>query len=100
MTAPQSPYAAHTGQPDMTSPSPACYGRPAMSDKERTPENDGRDFADAAWSATSNLLAGILIWGGIGWLLSRWTGVYAFIPIGVVLGAGLGAYLVYLKHGR
>jgi hypothetical protein len=71
-----------------------------MSEQKRTPENDGRDFADAAWSVPAYLLSGMLVWGGFGWLLSHWTGVYAFVPIGVVLGVGLAAYLVYLKHGR
>jgi hypothetical protein len=71
-----------------------------MTEQKRTPENDGRDFADAAWSVPSYLLSGMLFWGGIGWLLSRWTGVYAFIPIGFVLGVVLAGYLVYLKHGR
>ncbi|WP_203885215.1 AtpZ/AtpI family protein [Planotetraspora kaengkrachanensis] len=71
-----------------------------MSEQERTPESDGRDFADAAWSIPSYVLSGILVWGGLGWLLSRWTDVHAFIPIGVILGAVLGVYLVYLKYGR
>ncbi|GAB3144864.1 hypothetical protein GCM10027161_36410 [Microbispora hainanensis] len=89
-----------TGQPDMTSPHGSCYRRAAMSEQERRPETDGRDFADAAWSVPSYLLSGILVWGGLGWLLSWWTGVHAFIPIGVILGVGLAAYLVYLKYGR
>ncbi|MFC0863014.1 hypothetical protein ACFHYQ_11990 [Sphaerimonospora cavernae] len=72
----------------------------AMSEQERRPEKDGRDFADAAWSVPNYLLAGILVWGGIGWLLSHLTGVHAFIPIGVVLGVVLAGYLVYLKYGR
>ncbi|WP_230984822.1 AtpZ/AtpI family protein [Microbispora oryzae] len=71
-----------------------------MSEQKRTPENDGRDFANAAWSVPSYILSGILVWGGAGWLLSRWTGVYAFIPIGVILGVGLAVYLVYVKYGR
>lgn len=73
---------------------------PAMSEMKRRPEDDGRDFANAAWSIPSYLLSGMLVWGGIGWLLSHWTGVQAFIPIGVVLGVVLAGYLVYLKHGR
>ncbi|GAA4206968.1 hypothetical protein GCM10023074_48330 [Microbispora amethystogenes] len=89
-----------TGQPDMTSPHGSCYRRGAMSEQERRPETDGRDFADAAWSVPSYLLSGILVWGGLGWLLSRWTGVYAFIPIGVIVGVVLAGYLVYWKHCR
>ncbi|ETK33864.1 hypothetical protein MPTA5024_22470 [Microbispora sp. ATCC PTA-5024] len=72
----------------------------AMSEQERRPESDGRDFADAAWSVPSYLLSGILVWGGLGWLLSRWTGVYAFIPIGVIVGVVLAGYLVYWKYCR
>ncbi|WP_036328981.1 hypothetical protein [Microbispora sp. ATCC PTA-5024] len=71
-----------------------------MSEQERRPESDGRDFADAAWSVPSYLLSGILVWGGLGWLLSRWTGVYAFIPIGVIVGVVLAGYLVYWKYCR
>jgi ATP synthase protein I len=71
-----------------------------MSEQRRPPKNDGRDFADAAWSIPSHILSGMVIWGGAGWLLSRWTGVGAFTPIGLILGVGLAIYLVYVKYGR
>ncbi|WP_214413546.1 AtpZ/AtpI family protein [Sphaerisporangium fuscum] len=68
--------------------------------EQRKPEEDGRDFANAAWSIPSTLLAGMLVWGGIGWLLDRWLGVGAFFPIGIILGVVLAVYLVYVKYGR
>jgi ATP synthase protein I len=71
-----------------------------MSEQKRPPEDDGRDFADAAWSVPSYLLSGMIIWGGAGWLLSRWTGVDIFIPIGLIIGVGLAVYLVYIKFGK
>lgn len=73
---------------------------PAMSEQERRPEDDGRDFANAAWSIPSYILSGIILYGGGGWLLSRWTGVAAFTPIGVIIGVVLAIYLVYRKYGR
>ncbi|GII91267.1 hypothetical protein Ssi02_14980 [Sinosporangium siamense] len=73
---------------------------PAMSEQKRRPEDDGRDFANAAWSIPSYVLSGIIVYGGIGWLLSRWTGVVAFTPIGLILGVVLSVYLVYRKYGR
>ncbi|GGL36278.1 hypothetical protein GCM10014719_41730 [Planomonospora parontospora subsp. antibiotica] len=73
---------------------------PAMSEQERRPEDDGRDFADAAWSIPSYILSGIILYGGGGWLLSRWTGVAVFTPIGVIIGVVLAIYLVYRKYGR
>ncbi|WP_084960818.1 AtpZ/AtpI family protein [Thermoactinospora rubra] len=71
-----------------------------MSEQERRPEDDGRDFADAAWSVPSYLLAGMAIYGGIGWLLDRWLGTSAFFLIGIVLGTVLAGYLCYRKFGR
>ncbi|WP_326636520.1 hypothetical protein OG884_24360 [Streptosporangium sp. NBC_01755] len=71
-----------------------------MSEQERRPESDGRDFANAAWSVPSYILSGIILYGGGGWLLSRWTGVAVFTPIGVIVGAVLAIYLVYRKYGR
>ncbi|MEU8802739.1 AtpZ/AtpI family protein, partial [Spirillospora sp. NPDC048819] len=56
--------------------------------------------ADAAWSVPSYLLSGMIIWGGVGWLLSEWTGQTWLTLVGVVLGVGLAIYLVYVKYGR
>jgi ATP synthase protein I len=54
-----------------------------------------------AWSIIGTLLAGMLVWGGLGWLLDRWLGTgRLFLAIGLVLGAGGGIYLVYLRYGR
>ncbi|QXJ21771.1 AtpZ/AtpI family protein [Actinomadura graeca] len=71
-----------------------------MSEQKRRPEDGQREFADAAWSAPSYLLSGMFIWGGLGWLLSKWTGLIWFTPIGLVIGVVLAIYLIYVKYGR
>ncbi|MFC4053296.1 hypothetical protein ACFOY4_26730 [Actinomadura syzygii] len=71
-----------------------------MSEQKRRPEDGQREFADAAWSVPSYLLSGIIIWGGLGWLLAELTDQTWLILVGVVIGAGLAIYLVYLKYGR
>lgn len=44
------------------------------------------------------LLAGILVWGGIGWLVDGWLGTRPWLfVIGVLLGFGAGLYLVLLR---
>lgn len=53
-----------------------------------------RHGSNDGWTSTGTLLTGIIVWGGIGWLLGRWTGWIGFLPIGVILGAALGVYLV------
>jgi ATP synthase protein I len=70
-----------------------------MSEQKRGPEDDGRDFANAAWSIPGYLLSGIAIYGGIGWLLDRWLGTSAFFPIGIALGVVLSVYGIYRKYG-
>lgn len=71
-----------------------------MSEQKRRPEDGQREFADAAWSVPSYLLSGIIIWGGLGWLLAELTDQTWLIPVGVVIGVGLAIYLVYVKYGR
>jgi F0F1-type ATP synthase assembly protein I len=53
------------------------------------------------WSITSTLIAGMLAWGGIGYLVDRVTGLHqVFLPIGIILGGAGGVYIVYLRYGR
>lgn len=44
------------------------------------------------------LLSGILVWAGAGWLLDRWLGTaHWFFGFGVMLGFAAGLYLVWLR---
>ncbi len=57
--------------------------------------------ADAAWAIVSYQLAGMAVWGGIGWLLDRWTGHTAlFLPIGVIVGIVGALYLIFARYYR
>lgn len=50
---------------------------------------------------SSTLLSALLVWGGIGYLIDRLAGTpKVFTAIGMVVGAILGIYLIYLKYGR
>jgi F0F1-type ATP synthase assembly protein I len=67
------------------------------------PPPDKREYArseNAAWNITGYLLAGPIAWGGIGWLIDRWLGTEAFLPIGLTLGLGLSIYMVWVRYGR
>jgi len=53
------------------------------------------------WAITSTLVAGMLVWGGIGLLVDRLVGTsHVFLALGVVLGAAGGTYIVYLRYGK
>src|SRR2546423_10072859 len=72
-----------------------------------SPMAGGRDRQDAwegygkAWSIIGTLLAGLAVWGGIGYLIDRLAGFHAlFLPIGLVIGAIGGVYIVVVRYGR
>lgn len=57
-----------------------------------------RSTADAAWLIMSRLMAGIVLYGGIGWLLSLWLGHRsALVATGVIVGVVLSLVLVQTR---
>ena len=53
-----------------------------------------------AYAILSYLLAGVILYGGIGWLLDWWLGTRGFVAAGIVLGAAAGVWLVWLRYSR
>lgn len=54
-----------------------------------------------AWSALGSLLAGPIVWGGVGWLLDQWLGTGRILTaVGIVVGALTSFYIVYVRFGR
>lgn len=53
-----------------------------------------------AWNALSLILSGMIVWGGIGWLLSSWWDNRLPLAAGLVLGTAAGTGLVWLRYGR
>lgn len=56
---------------------------------------------DVAWGMVSTLLAGPLVWGGIGMLIDSFVGTTRiFLPLGIVVGSLVSFYIVYVRFGR
>ena len=67
----------------------------------RRDRQDAWEGYGTAWSIIGTLLAGLAVWGGIGFLIDRLAGFHAlFLPIGLVIGAVGGVYLVVIRYGR
>ena len=65
------------------------------------PKADGWSGLEVGWAIVSTLIAGILVLGGLGYLADRLAGWnHVFLPIGIVVGVGLGIYAVWLQYGR
>jgi len=63
--------------------------------------NDAWSGMGIGWTISATLLGGILVWGGIGFLVDRLFGIErVFTAVGFILGAVGGIYIVYLRYGR
>ncbi|HVM27210.1 MAG TPA: hypothetical protein VM433_05975 [Mycobacteriales bacterium] len=69
-------------------------------DRDSPRSSTGREGEADAWSAFSLVLSGMLLWGGVGWLLSAWLGSEVYLGLGMVLGTAGGLFLVWLRYGR
>jgi F0F1-type ATP synthase assembly protein I len=52
------------------------------------------------WRILSYLLGGMILYGGIGWLIGRWTGISVLFPIGMLLGLGLAIAMIIFRFTR
>ena len=69
-----------------------------MSDSGPEQEPSARG-AEMVWSIIGTLVAGVLAWGGIGWLLDRWLGTRYLVAVGVLVGMAGAFYLIIKRYG-
>ena len=61
---------------------------------------EGRRAQDDGWGAFGLLVAGVAVWGGAGYLVSRWLNNQLFVMLGLLLGMGTALYGVWFRYGR
>lgn len=69
-----------------------------MSDSGPEREPSGRG-SEMVWSIIGTLIAGVLAWGGIGWLLDRWLGTRYLVAVGILVGMAGAFYLIVKRYG-
>lgn len=55
---------------------------------------------DQGMTIISYLVAGLLVYGGIGWLLDWWLKTSFLLPSGIIVGAVAGIYMIIRRYGR
>ena len=69
--------------------------------RQRLIPRDTGPGEDVAWGMVSTLVAGPLVWGGIGMLIDSRVGTdRIFLPLGIVLGSVVSFYIIYVRFGR
>ena len=65
------------------------------------PQASPRGMSDSAWTITSRIIAGLLLYTGVGWLLSLWLGHQQLLmAVGALVGLGLSYILVFTGLAR
>ena len=60
--------------------------------------DDARRMSNSAWANSSRLITGLILYTGLGWLVSRWVGHQALLmAIGAIVGLGLSYYLMFVS---
>lgn len=61
--------------------------------------SEQRGAAGDGYAALSYVLAGPLLYGGLGWVGDHFLGTGFLTLVGVVLGLALSAYVLYKRYG-
>lgn len=75
-------------------------GDPSPKLRRDDASDDAYAGANAGWAAVGYLIAGMAVWGFVGWLIDHWLHIHGIATaIGCVLGMVGGIYLVVRRCG-
>ncbi len=93
-------------QQEPLAPGPGLAARRPQSWARRGERGQGGNTLDGAaglgtgWEVVSYLLAGMLAYGGIGWLVGRAVHMGLLFPVGMAAGLAIALGWVIYRHGR
>jgi F0F1-type ATP synthase assembly protein I len=73
---------------------------PDDSSKAESDRVAGREGQADAYGALGLVISGVLVWGGVGFLVAERLDNRLFVMLGLLLGMGAGLYLVWYRYGR
>lgn len=86
-------------QPDLLNQSePGGHEEPEQPREQAEPPRPARE--SDGWRILSYMLGGMILYGGIGWLVSQWTGIALLFPLGMILGVGLSVAMIIFRFTR
>lgn len=90
-----------SGQPSDVSTNQKWYRARAQSISGNAPARNVPHMDNAAWTISSRLAAGLILYTGLGYLVSLWLGNRTlFMAVGALIGLGLSYYLIFSSLAR
>jgi ATP synthase protein I len=78
----------------------AAPGTPGAASGPGSASADAGLTRGSGWDVVSYLIAGLLAYGGIGWVVAHFTHVSLFFPIGMLIGLAISTGWIVYKYGR
>jgi ATP synthase protein I len=69
-------------------------------DSQQAGREPGAPRESDGWRILSYMLGGMILYGGIGWVIAHFTGISVFFPLGMLLGIGLSIALIIFRFAR
>ena len=66
-------------------------------DKPPRPADGGENIG---WTIFTYLISGMVVYGGLGWLIAAWTRHPLIFPLGMLAGLAFSLWLVIYRYGR
>jgi ATP synthase protein I len=78
---------------------PVRQGQEDEGQQDKGGTGRGQD-ENAGWTLFSYLIAGMAVYGAIGWVVGRWTYSELYFPLGMLVGLALAIVLIIYRYGR
>ena len=88
-----------TGMRSYRRPGTARAGNSAADGTARDSTGDQLTVG-TGWTVFSYLIAGMLAYGGIGWLIGHFTHIELLFPIGMLVGLAISVGWIIYRYGR
>jgi F0F1-type ATP synthase assembly protein I len=69
-------------------------------DAPRAKGGEKLDGMNQGMRVLSYLISGVLVYGLLGWLGDHYLGTGFLLPVGIILGAALGVFVIIRRFGR
>ena len=76
------------------------YRRPGRQQPAPGSAADAHLSVGTGWNVFSYLIAGMLAYGGIGWVIGHFTRISLFFPIGMLVGLAISIGWIIYRYGR
>jgi ATP synthase protein I len=76
------------------------YRRPGRYSAQGGGSQDDTLTMGSGWNVFSYLIAGMLAYGGIGWVIGHFTRISMLFPIGMLVGLAISIGWIIYRYGR